>query len=220
MIGPALMERLASCPYTFPILAGAGVGSTAAFAVVDWTKVTGQATAALALAGLVGGSVVGGIVYVINHYDKVKINRQKLYDEANKDSLSQQMAESLANQEKMRQSLHQLRNDAAATHSENHELRDDLATLRKQFMEVSKQLHETDLLLHAARREMHETAARLTATAAELQAAVRDRDALQGKLDAILRSQVSQGERIVALESVGQSGDSISAVKAPTEAPR
>ena len=110
--------------------------------------------------------------------------------------------------------------DAQRSAIENHQLRDDLTELRGQFMEVSKQLHETDLLLHAARKEMHATTVQLTTTAAELHAALSSRDALQAKLDALLRSQVAQGQRIGALESAGQSGDSIPVVKVTPEAPR
>jgi hypothetical protein len=215
------MDAARSCansPYTCPIMAGAGLSTTFALAVVDWTKLTGQATAALALAGLVGGGVVGGVVFVIRKYDLVKIERQKLYedakierqklyDDANKESISKQMAESIANQEKMRESLHALRNDATAAASEAANLRDDLATLREQFMSVSKELRETDRLLHAARQEMHattaelqQTSAKLQQTGAELAVALKDRDALREELGVIRRSQVSQGQRIGALE--------------------
>jgi hypothetical protein len=200
-----------SCsPYTCPVLAGVGVSTTVALAVVDWSRLTGQATAALALAGLVGGTIVGGVVYAVNKYDQVRISRQKLYDDANKASISAQMAESLANQEKMRTTLHALANEAQVAKGENHLLRDDLATLRQQFMVVSKQLHETDQLLHAARVEMHEASVKLHQTTVLLAATEADRNALRDELRTIRSTQATQSVRIGVLEK-GGSGDSIPA---------
>ena len=163
-------------------------------------------------------SVVGGIVFAVTKYDQVKLARQKLYEEANKDSLSKQIEEmtaqakaandaSLVNQERMRESLHQLRNDAHRASLENHELRDDLATLRTQFMAVSKQLHETDLLLHAARAEMHAASSELKHTADALAASERDRRSLREQIAALRSGQRAQDTRLDRLEDASEDDD-------------
>lgn len=230
MIGPALMERMVHVPYTFPVLAGAGL-SAATLAATDLSGLTQRATAAIGLAGLVGGAIVGAVVFAVTKYDQVKISRQKLYEDANKDSLSKQIEEltaqaaaanaaNLMNQERMRESLHQLRSDANVTHLENAGLRGDLETLRTQFMAVSKQLHETDLLLHTARTEFHAVSVELQKTATQLAATATERDTLRTELGVLRRSQVAQGRRIDAMESGGLSGDNLPAVKPSPEAPR
>ena len=204
------MTAPASHPYTLPILAGAGL-SAATLAATDFSGLTQRATAALGLAGLVGGSVVGGIVFAVAKYDQVRIGRQKLYEEANRDSLAKQIEAmtaqakeandaSLANQERMRESLHQLRNDAQRAANENHELRADLATLRTQFMAVSRQLHETDLLLHSARAEMHGASLELKRTADELAASERERRSLREQVAGLRSGQRAQDTRLDLLE--------------------
>jgi len=199
-----------SPPYTLTILAGAGL-SAATLAATDFSGLTQRATAALGLAGLVGGSLVGGIVFAVAKYDQVMLARLKLYEDANRDSLSKQIedlmaqakaasAQSLANQERQRESLHQLRNDAHQAALENHELRDDLGTLRAQFMAVSKQLHETDLLLHAARAEMHAAALELKHTAEALAASERDCRSLREQIAGLRSGQRAQDTRLDLLE--------------------
>lgn len=204
-----------SLSYTTPLLAGAGLSTSLALAMIDWTQLTSQATGALALAGLVGGGLVAGLIFAVTKYDQVRLARQKLYEEANKVSLSKQIEEmtaqakvandaSLVNQERMRESLHQLRNDAHRASLENHELRDDLATLRTQFMAVSKQLHETDLLLHAARAEMHATSSELKHTADALDSSERDRRSLREQIAAVRSGQHAQETRLDRLEDASE----------------
>ena len=53
-----------------------------------------RVTAALGLAGLVGGSVV--VVFAVTNYDQVKLGRQGLYEDANRDSLSEQIEDMTA----------------------------------------------------------------------------------------------------------------------------
>jgi chromosome segregation ATPase len=206
-----------SYSYTLPILAGAGL-SAATLAATDLSGLTQRATAALGLAGLVGGSIVGGIIFAVTKYDQVKLARQKLYEDANKDSLSKQIEDmtaqakvandaSLVNQERMRESLHQLRNDAQRAAVENHELRADLATLRTQFMAVSKQLHETDLLLHTARAEMHDASLELKHTADALATSERDRRSLREQIAALRSGQHAQDTRLDLLEHASEEED-------------
>lgn len=222
VLGIAMPHRIPPC--VLPI-AAAGV-SSGALAMADWRTITSNATAAIGLAGLVGGSVVGGVIYAIRQWDNVKIERQKRWDDANKDSLSKQIedmrqqheaasAATIENQERMRESLHTLRDDAQQAQIENANLRADLATLRKQFMDVSRQLRETDLLLHAAREEMHanliklqQTADALAESEREHAASERARDGLRAELDGLRKAQSGQGDRLARLEQVG-SGDSI-----------
>lgn len=209
-------SRPASPPYTLPVLAGAGLAA-ATLAATDFSGLTQRATAALGLAGLVGGSVVGGIVYAVTKYDQVKLGRLKLYEDAHKDSLSKQIEDlmaqaraaseqSLANQERQCESLHQLRNDAQLAALENHELRADLATLRAQFMAASKQLHETDLLLHAARAEMHAASLELKHGADALAASERDRQSLRELIAGLRSGQRAQDTRLDLLEHAGPEG--------------
>ena len=203
-------SRAAAHPYTISVLMGAGM-SAAALAATDFSGLTHRATAALGLASLVGGSLVGGIVYAVAKYDQVKLGRLKLYEDANKNSLAKQIEDlmaqakaaseqSLANQERQRESLHQLRNDAQRQAMENHELRDDLGTLRTQFMAASKQLHETDLLLHSARAEMHVASIELKHTAEALAASERQRQSLCDQIAGLRTGQRAQGTRPDLLE--------------------
>ena len=218
MIGLLMDALCRTHPYTCPILAGAGLSTSLGFAVVDWSQLTGQATAALALAGLVGGSLVGAVVYAVNKYDQIRIAREKLYDDHNKQSLAAQLErlteqariaseESLANQTRLRESVHVLRNDAQVSHLENASLREDLEVLRKQFMEVSSQLRETDRLLTAAHAEMRRMTDLLATTES-------DRNALRTELEMIRKTQVSQGARIGSLEKTGTSAGSSDAIPA------
>lgn len=203
-------------PYTLPVLAGAGLAA-ATLAATDFSGLTQQATAALGLAGIVGGSLVGGIVYAITKYDQIKLARLKLYEDANKNSLSKQIddlmaqaraasEQSLANQERQRESLHLLRNDAQRAAVENHELRADLATLRTQFMAASKQLHETDLLLHAARAEMHAASLELKHTADALATSEQDRRSLRDQIAGLRSGQRAQDSRLDLLEHASEEG--------------
>lgn len=222
-IGPILMHvEKSAIPYTFPVLSAAGLAATS-LAMIDITRLTTQAGAALGLAGLIGGGIVGGVVYAINKYDQVKIGRQKLYDDANKDSLSEQLktlmearaadaAASLENQVKMRESLHTLRNEAQVAKGENYLLSKDLSTLRDQFMAVSKQLHETDMLLHTARAEMHAAGIELQKTLEVLRETVKDRDALRIELGALRAGHLSNTDRLDKLESANGSGDNLAAL--------
>ena len=203
-------SRPVAHPYTVSVLAGAGLAATT-LAATDFAGLTQRAAAALGLAGLVGGSLVGGIVFAIAKYDQVKLGRLKLYEDANRDSLAKQIEglmaqaqaaseKSLSNQERQRESLHQLRNDAQRAALENHELRGDLGTLRAQFMAASKQLHETDLLLHAARSEMHVAALELKHTAEALAASERDRRSLREQVAVLRSGQHAQDTRLDLLE--------------------
>jgi hypothetical protein len=232
MIGLEFMDSRLDCPtvpYICPILAGSGWAMTLAMAVIDWTQLTTQAAGALGVAGLVGGGIVGGIVWGIRKYDIVQIERRRLYDQANKDSLSKQIADlqeqnrlanekSLSNQEAQRESLHQLRNDAATTRLENEDLRQNLTELRGQFMQVSKELRETDKLLHSSNDKLREMASKLQETSDLLQSTSKDRDALRtelevlrGELGSFRKTQFVQGAKITALEKISSS-DSIPAL--------
>lgn len=210
-------------PCVLPLAAGAGVSATG-YAMTDWRVLTGQATGALILVGTVGGSVTAGIIWAINQYDKVRIDRQKKYDEANKDSLSAQMAEAIANQERMRITLHQINGEAQKAQSENANLRDDLATLRQQFLDISKELRATDQALHAAYDEMRKTRLQLQQATDALDASERDRKALHAQLESLRRGQESQGSRLAALEQ--GSGENVPipkeliAAPAPNQAPK
>jgi hypothetical protein len=210
-------------PYVCPIMAGSGWSMAILMAVVDWTQLTTQAAGALGVAGLVGGGVVGGIVWAIRKYDLVQIDRRRMYDQANKDSLSKQIADlqeqnrlasekSLENQNAQRESLHQLRNDAQRAQNENADLRDNLSTLREQFMQVSKELRETDKLLHASNDKLREMSTKLQENADLLYATSKDRDALHAELASFRKTQAVQGAKITALEKVSQSSDSIPAL--------
>lgn len=206
-----------SPPYTFPILAGAGL-SAVTLAAADFTGLTQRAAAAVGLASLVGGSLVGGVVFAVTKYDQVKLGRLKLYEDANRNSLAKQIQDltaqakaaseqSLANQERQRESLHELRNGAQQAALENHGLRADLATLRTQFMAVSKQLHETDLLLHAARAEMHAASLELKHTADALAASERDRRSLREQVAGLRSGQRAQDTRLDLLELEQAAGE-------------
>jgi hypothetical protein len=195
-----------------PIALGATLSTyLSTLAAIDFNTWTTRATAALGLAGLVGGGVVGGLIWAINRYDTVRIARQrvlddaeiarrKLLEEANKGSLTAQLEEmreeaaeanrqSLENQKLQRESLHVLKNEAQVAKMENHELRENLVTIRKQFLDLSKQLHETDRELHAsskdlrmARDQMSETNRQLVETIAKLEASEEDRVKLAGRM--------------------------------------
>jgi hypothetical protein len=203
-------SRPAAHPYTLPVLAGTGLAA-ATLAGSDWAGLTQRATAAIGLAGLVGGAVVGGIVYAITKFDQVAIERRKKYDDANKELLSEQL-EGLMEQSKaaaeraavdgaaMRASLHELRNEAQLAKAENYELRAELGTLRGQFMAVSKQLHETDLLLHAARAEMHGISVELKHTAEALATSERERQCLHEQIAGLRSGQQVQATRLDLLE--------------------
>ena len=206
-----IQPRIPSC--VLPVAAAAGL-SMASLAAIDWGVMTQRATAAIGLAGIVGGAVVGGIIYAIKKFDQVAIERRKFYDEHNKGSLSVQLEQliaqhaegnekNLVNQEAMRASLHELRNEAQLSKAENHELRMELGTLRSQFMAVSKQLHETDLLLHAARAEMHNVTVELKHTSEALAASERERQSLRDQVAGLRSGQVGQGERLAKLEQSG-----------------
>lgn len=216
-------------PCIFPVAAGFGAGVTSLM-MADWRAITGQATAAIGLAGLVGGSVVGGVVYAITKFDQVKIDRQKKYDDANKDSLSAQIerltaqsiaaaAENIANQQRMRETLHQINNEAQTAQAENANLRNDLAVLRGQFLEISKELRSTDVALHKAYEEMRATRVQLQQATEALEVSERDRKILRAELDVLRLAQHGQGERLAKLEQVGSgSSDSISTVRLPPDA--
>ena len=216
----ANVEGCPSVPYICPIIAGASLSMTAAMAVVDWTQLSAQAAGALALAGMVGGGIVAGIVYAIRKYDLVQIERQKLYDDANRNSLSKQIEDlkeqnrianqhSLSNQEHQRVSLHQLRNDAQRAQIENEGLRENLTTLRNQFMQVSKDLRETDQLLHDSNEKIREMTVLLQETSKDRDALRAELDSLRKELGAFRKTQVVQGAQIKALEQVSGSSDSI-----------
>lgn len=241
MIGPYLMDLRAGLPYACPILAGAGLSTT--LAVVDFNRLSTQAAGALALAGLVGGGVVGGVVWAVNKYDAVAIERRKRWEEADKSSLSAKIEalttqaaaaakEQIDNQAKMRATLHSLANEAQLAKGENFELRENLTKLRDQFMQVSAALRETDAALHLAHGDMGKMReelikshvdmgkmrVQLTETADLLQATSRDRDALRAEL-ASIRKRVG----VLEVATSTGSGDGIPATAAPPatpEAPR
>lgn len=104
-----------------------------------------QAATILTTAGVMVTGILG-LLALVDHY---RINRRKEFDEANKVSLSEQLAVSLDNQTKMRESLHAMRDDAQRASFDNHELRDQLA-------ELGKRLFETDTALNTASTQLRE----------------------------------------------------------------
>lgn len=210
-------------PCVLPMIGGVGAGM-AAFAAIDWRDLTASATGAIAFAGIVGGAVVGGIIWALGQWDKVQIERRKKWEDANKDSLTVQIdrlisqhtestARSEDNQQRMRATLHEVNNTNQRMELENHELRDELGSIRDQFLSVSKQLteastrlHEADIALNSAHVEMRMMRLELQKSTDALIVSERDRSALRSRLEEIERTQKSLADRTSALESVSSDG--------------
>ena len=118
----------------------AAVGTTAGAWATNWP---GQAQSILVGGGvLVTGSLT--ILSVIDHY---RIKRRQEWDEANKESLSSQLALAKEARDAQVASIKDLRDRAAVAEGEN-------AALRAQHIELSKRLFETDIALHDLRMGM------------------------------------------------------------------
>jgi hypothetical protein len=208
-------------PCPFAAFTG-GVLCMAAWAAADWQALTGQAVAAGAFVSVAGGSLAAGIVWIVHKYDQIKIERQKKYEEANKGSLSDQIAKltensveaarvSEANQMRMRESMHSIINEASAAKAENANLHDELATLRTDFMSMSRELRATY-------EEVRKTRDLLQQATHALEDSERDRRSLRAQIEALQQGQGLQERRLNALELIG-SGENIPIPKALLQPP-
>jgi hypothetical protein len=156
----------------------------------------GWTTQAYSAIGACAVIVAGGIL-LLGRIDKAWMERRKLWDDYNKDSLTQQLRETNESLARMRASLCEANTISQASLNENTGLRDDMGILRSQFLDIAKNLHNVQKRLLECEDDRIILHAKLVESMA-------DRGDLHALVQELQNRSQSNERRIDAIEGSGE----------------
>ncbi len=163
----------------------------------EWTA---KAYTAIGVAAV----IVSGGILLLGRIDKAWMERRKTWEEFNKGSIAQQLAESNENTQKLRQHLHDLRDLEQRRTSENDSLHEDLSVLRQQFLDVAKELRAAEKDLKTANFMIQTTLGDVKTVQQRLLDCENDRVILHSRMTGIENVANVNAHRIDAIEGSGE----------------
>ncbi len=163
----------------------------------EWTA---KAYTAIGVAAV----LVSGGILLLGRIDKAWMERRKTWEEFNRGSITEQLAESNENIKKMRGHLHELRDIEQKRTTENDSLHEDLSVMRQQFLDMAGALHAAEKDLREANGLIQTTLGDVKTVQQRLTECEDDRVELHSRIVKIEGVATTNAHRIDSLEGSGE----------------